>query len=405
MSQSSIKGTPFHNSTAARMNSTWWFGWGGYVVPDVYTDLYTELGAIRNGVSMNEMSPIPKTEIVGPDAERFIERLLPRNISALQVGCAWYTPCCNEEGKVVADGIIFRFGENHYVFSADNCTKYIKDMSDTYDVTVANVTDEYGILALQGPRSQAVLADSTSVDCSDLRFGEVRKTEIAGVGVKVARQGFTGELGFEIWVDRSDSETVWEAVAASGESFGVQPAGEYAIDVARVEAGLLLISAEYTGAEIEEPSADSPPNPIDHVTPYELNLGHCVKLGKEADFIGRAALTAELEAGPRRRLVGLEFDAESIVGLSLKNGCSADISPRVRWDHLNLRYAGEIVGRASSVTWSPTTSKLIGFGLVPAELANPGTELCVDWADYWGSPVGSAPVSTCAYPFIKMKNR
>ena len=188
MSQNSIKGTPFHKSTAARMNSPWWFGWGGSAVPAVSTDLHVELGAIRNGVSMNEMSPVPKTEIMGPDAERFVEHLLPRNISAMKVDCAWYAPCCNEEGKVVADGIIFRFGENHVVFSADNCTKYIQDLAETYDLTVANVTDEYGILALQGPGSPAVLADSTSGDCSDLRFGEVRKTEIAGVGVKVARQ-------------------------------------------------------------------------------------------------------------------------------------------------------------------------------------------------------------------------
>ena len=186
---------------------------------------------------------------------------------------------------------------------------------------------------------------------------------------------------------------------------GVQPAGEYAIDVARVEAGLLLISAEYSGASAEEPSADVPPNLVDHATPYELNLGHCIKLGKEADFIGRTALAGESATGPRRRLTGLEFDAPHIVRLALNAGRSPDLSPRVRWDHLPLRHNGQLVGRASSVTWSPTTSRLIGFGMLPTELADPGTELAVDWADYWGSALGPAPVTTCEYPFIELRSR
>jgi len=401
----SMSGTPFHLSTAARTNSTWWYSWGGYLVPDIYTDLYTELGAIRNGAAMNEMSPIPKTEIKGSDAQLFVDYLFPRDISKMRVGWAWYAPCCTDDGMVVADGIIFRFGEDRFVFAADNCTKYFSERSESFDVSVNDVTDEYGILALQGPHSMEVLGEATGEDWSDLEFAQIRTTNIAGACVNVARQGFTGELGFELWVDRPDGQDVWESVASAGASVGVQPAGEYAIDVARVEAGLLLISAEYSGASTEEPSADVPPNLVDHVTPYELNLGHCIKLGKESDFIGRTALAAELAAGPSRRLTGLEFDAPHIVRLALNAGRSPDLSPRVRWDHLPLRLKGEIVGRASSVTWSPTTSRLIGFGMLPTELANPGTELVVDWADYWGCALGSAPVTTCEYPFIELGSR
>jgi aminomethyltransferase len=250
-----------------------------------------------------------------------------------------------------------------------------------------------------------VLGEATGEDWSDLEFAQIRTTKIAGACVNVARQGFTGELGFELWVDRPDGQDVWESVASAGASVGVQPAGEYAIDVARVEAGLLLISAEYSGASTEEPSADVPPNLVDHATPYELNLGHCIKLGKESDFIGRTALAGDLATGPSRRLTGLEFDAPHIVRLALNAGRSPDLSPRVRWDHLPLRHNGELVGRASSVTWSPTTSRLIGFGMLPTELANPGTELTVDWADYWGCVLGSAPVTTCEYPFIELGSR
>ena len=405
MENGSMRGTPFHSSTAARTNSTWWYSWGGYVVPDVYTDLYTELGAIRDGAAMNEMSPIPKTEIKGPDSRLFVDYLFPRDISKMRVGSAWYAPCCNDDGMVVADGIVFRFDEDHFVFAADNCTKHFRERARLYDVSVNDVTDDYGILALQGPRSMEVLGEATGEDWSDLQFARIRKTTISGACVNVARQGFTGELGFELWVDRPDGQDVWESVASAGESVGVQPAGEYAIDVARVEAGLLLISAEYSGASTDEPSADSPANPVDHATPYELNLGHCIKLGKESDFIGRAVLAGEPATGPSRRLTGLEFGAPHIVRLALTAGRSPDLSPRVRWDHLPLRHNGELVGRASSVTWSPTTSRLIGFGMLPRELADPGAELTVDWADYWGRALGPAPVTTCKYPFIELRSR
>lgn len=186
---------------------------------------------------------------------------------------------------------------------------------------------------------------------------------------------------------------------------GIQPAGEYAIDVARIEAGLILISAEYTGAATDAPSADVPQNPVDHVTPYELGLGYCIDLGKEADFVGRVALAAEAARGPQRGLIGLEFDIEQIVRLSLDAGRSPDVAPRVRWDHLPLEHAGEVVGRASSVTWSPTTERLIAFGLVSIESAVPGTELQVEWSDYWGWPLGKARVVTRELPFIELKRR
>ncbi len=405
MTSGGVGETPFHASTAARVNSTWWYGWGGYVVPDVYTDLYTELGAIHTGVSMNEMSPIPKMEIRGPDAERCVDYLVPRDISRMPVGHAWYSPWCNDDGKVVADGIIFRQAEDRFVFSADNCTDYFREKATGFDVSVDDVTADYGLLALQGPRSPEVLAAVTGHDWADLGFSRLRPTRVAGADVTVARQGFTREMGFELWVDPDDGTSVWEAVAEAGESVGIQPAGEYAIDVARIEAGLILISAEYTGAATDAPSADVPQNPVDHVTPYELGLGYCIDLGKEADFVGRVALAAEAARGLQRGLIGLEFDIEQIVRLSLDAGRSPDVAPRVRWDHLPLEHAGEVIGRASSVTWSPTTERLIAFGLVSIESAVPGTELQVEWSDYWGRPLGKARVVTRELPFIELKRR
>lgn len=402
-----LRGTPFHGSTAPRIASTWWFGWGGYVVPDVYTDPVSELRAIRTGVSMNEMSPIPKIEVRGPEAAACVDYLITRDASRMEVGQAWYTPWCTHDGKVVADGIVFCLEPGRFLFSGDRCETFFRKETGGFDVEVADVTDEHGILAMQGPRSRHVLEAVTGGDWSDLGFSRFRPAVIDGVAVNVARQGFTGELGFELWVRRDGAERVWEAVAGAGAPFGIQPAGEYAIDMARVEAGLILISADYTGAGPDAPSADAAANPPDFVTPYELGLDHCVKLDKAADFIGRDALAAERRRGPSRRVVGLTFDVEGIVALFMDAGLAPDVSPRVRWDHLALRAGsgGDVVGRASSVTWSPSTSQMIGFGLVPTGLASTGTELEVEWADFWGRGLGLASARVCEYPFIDLNRQ
>ena len=396
-------GTPFHQSTAARNRTTWWYGWGGYVVPDVYTDVHTELGAIRGGVSMNEMSPIPKTEVRGPDAPACVDHLITRDASRMEVGHAWYTPWCDDNGRVVSDGIVFRFEADRFVFSGDRSEAFFRRHTDRFDVEVEDVTDRYGILALQGPHSRQVLEAATGEEWGDLRFSRVRTTEIAGAEIAVARQGFTGELGYELWVERAAGHDVWEAVAASGADLGIQAAGEYAIDVARVEAGLILVSADYTGAGPDEATADVVSRPDDFVTPYELGLDHCVNLAKAADFVGRSALETEEAVGPARRIVGLTFDLGQIVELFLDAGLAPDVSPRVRWDQLPLRHDGQVVGRATSVTWSPTTSSLIGFGLVPTDLAETGTELLVGWADFWGRGLGAASAVITGYPFIELR--
>ncbi|MCY3617483.1 MAG: aminomethyl transferase family protein [Acidimicrobiaceae bacterium] len=403
MGEGAFRGTPFHESTSARCESPWWFGWGGYVVPDVYSDPHAELDAIRSGVAMCDMSPIPRYEVSGPDAQACMDYLIPRDVSKMGVGHAWYTPWCSPEGKVAVDGIVFRFEHDRFVMSADRCELLLREHSHSFDVQVSDVIDDYGILSLQGPQSRDVLEAVTGEDWSDLRFSRVRSTTVAGAPVRVARQGFTGELGYELWVDRPDGHQVWEAVAEAGASFDIRPAAEYALEIARVEAGIILISADYTPAVTDAPSTDNAPNPDDFVTPYELNLGHCVNLNKAADFVGRAALEEEHRRGPRRRLVGLQFDLGAVVGLFLAAGMAPEVSPRVRWDHLPLLAGDEVVGRASSVTWSPTASKLVGFGLVPTELAEIGTSLTVQWSDFWGHELGPASAEVCEYPFIELR--
>ena len=354
---------------------------------------------------MNEMSPIPKIEIRGPDAHLCVDYVITRDASKMRVGCAWYTPICSPEGKVVADGLVWHLSEERFVFSGDNCVTYLRNQCEHLRVEINDITGDFGILAVQGPQCLNVMESVTAQDWAHLGFSRFEWTTIAGVDVMVARQGFTGEYGFELWVEPGDGHRVWEAVATAGEPFGICPAGEYAIDIARVEAGLVLISADYTGAGPDSPSADTSPNPADHVTPYELGLDHCVKLDKAADFIGREALEAERDHGPLRRLVGLTLDVASIVDLFVSAGLPPDVSPRVCWDHLPLSVDDVVVGRASSVTWSPTTSQLIGFGLIDASLCEAETELSVAWADFWGRPLGTAQANVCELPFIQLSRQ
>ena len=239
-SAGTFRPTPFQGCTTASSVSPWWFGWGGYVVPDVYTDPVSELRAIRSTVSMNEMSPIPKIEVRGPQAAACVDYLVTRDTSRMEVGHAWFTPWCTHEGKVVADGIVFCLEPERFLFSGDRCETFFRNEAAGFDVEITDATHGHGILAVQGPRSRDVLETVTGEGWGDLRFSRFRPAVIGGVPVNVARQGFTGELGFELWVERPDGERVWEAVASAGKRFGIRPAGEYAIDIARVESWRLV---------------------------------------------------------------------------------------------------------------------------------------------------------------------
>jgi aminomethyltransferase len=403
MNAAAFRATPFQPATRARNRTTWWYGWGGYAVPDVYVDPWAELAAMRNGVTMNEMSPIPKVRIAGPDAARCVDYLITRDVSKMPADAAWYTPWCNDDGRVVSDGIVLRWSDDEFLLSGDRSTGFFRSRCDRFDVSIDDVTDDWGILALQGPRSRAVLEAVTGEAWDGLRFGRVRTTRIAGADLRVARQGFTGEPGYELWVPRAAGAASWEAVAASGASFDIQPAGEYAIDIARVEAGLILVSADYTGAGPDQKSADVVVDAAAHITPYELGIGHCVSLDKAADFIGRDALRAEQAAGPRRAMFGIELDVAELARLALDRGRAPEISPRVRWDRLAVFAAGTQVGAATSITWSPTTRRMIGFACLDRNHSAPGTELQIDWADFWGAPLGRVSARVVPVPFIPLR--
>ena len=197
------------------------------------------------------MSPLAKHSITGPDAERFVDYLIPRDATRLAPGQAYFTPWCNEDGVQVGDGIVMRLERDRFVFSADRMMRWFARHAPGFDVEFEDLTDDFGILALQGPLSRNVLASASGEDHADLRFSRLRRTTIAGVEVLLSRQGFTGELGFELWVPRAAATTVWDAVFEAGAAFGLVAAGLHAADVARIEAGMVIPGYDYTPAAID----------------------------------------------------------------------------------------------------------------------------------------------------------
>jgi aminomethyltransferase len=392
--------SPFHARTSALTTTPWWYGWNGYLIPDVYTGMEAELAAVRGAAGVIDMSPLPKLAVRGPDAARLIDKLITRDVSQLAVRQIYYSPLCDENGRLVNDGLVFRLDEDSFVLSMDNCVQWLTRHGQGFDVEIQDITTAYALLSLQGPRSREVLEAATHRSWSDLPFSRLETTAIGGVEVSLARQGYTGELGYELWVRAGDAVAMFDAVMAAGEPLGLRPVGEHAVEVARVEAGLIMISADYTSTGPDQRCAEVAVDAAHTASPFEMGLGRLVDFGK-AHFIGREALLAEHERGPARQLVGLELDWQRLTQRYLDRGSAPTLSPRVRWDALPVCANDETIGRATSVTWSPTLDKLIGFGCVATAHAAPGTRVMINWPV--GYVVEPVPAVTRTLPFFKLQ--
>lgn len=399
-------GTPLHDRTAAASATPWFFNWDLHHVVDVYSDFNAELRAIRETVAMGDMSPLCKATIAGPDASRFVDWLVPRRTDNLAVGQIFYTPWCNDDGHVVSDGLVYRLAEDSYRFTGDPTCEWFRSKADGFDVAITDDTDSYGIVMVQGPNSRQVVEAATSQDWSGLDFSRRADTTMGGATVELARQGFTGELGYEVMMASSDGPAVWDAISAAGEPFGIQPCGEYAIDVARVEAGLMIPGPDYANAGPDPCGSHtvSAADPEFRSTPAELGMGSFVDLAKP-DFVGRDALVAEAEAGgPRRTLVGLDIDWKHLVQAHLDRDIAPTISPRVEWVAKSVVCSGHAGnGRATSVTWAPSIGKLIGFGHLPTSQAGPGTSVNVQWDVPETQEQLPIPATVADLPFLTLR--
>jgi aminomethyltransferase len=341
----------------------------------VYADFHDiEYSAIREQAALIDVSPLYKYLVTGPDAAVLAERISTRDISKLRVDRVFYSAWCNEDGKVVDDGTITRRAANEFFWTAADPTyRWFLLNAHGLDVEIEDVSERVSGLALQGPRARTILEDLTHRGWSDVRYYGHRRTELGGVEVSVTRTGYTGDLGYEIWVPTDGALEVWDAVWEAGAPHGIRPAGIRALDVARVEAGLILIEVDYTSAR-HAISAEQ------MYSPFEIGLGRLVDFGKPS-FVGRHALELEeRRGGPPRRLVGLELDWSGIEAMFAGHGLPPMVSPVVNRDPVPVYKEGHRVGRVTSVTWGPTIKKMVGFGSLSPGLSAPGTRLSVEWS-------------------------
>ena len=317
-------GTAFHPRTSPLNRKMQWREWSGYFASSVYADAHDiEYNAIREAAALIDVSPLYKYLVSGPDALRLVDRVVTRDATKLSVGGVIYTPWCDEHGKVVDDGTVHRLDERLYRWTAaDPQLRWLRQNSAGLDVTITEETEATAALALQGPLSRDVLEAATGESFDDLRYFRRRASKVGKVKVDVSRTGYTGDLGYELWIPAEGAVKVWDALMAAGAAYGIRPAGMLALDVVRLEAGLVLIEVDYT-------SARHAMNPEQNYSPGEIGLGRLVNFDK-GDFVGRLALEREAKAGgPERRLVGLQLDWYDIEGLYDAQGLPPAISPSV----------------------------------------------------------------------------
>src|SRR5664279_3797148 len=368
-------GTAFHSRTEPHNRKMQWREWSGYFAASVYADFHDiEYNAIREQAALIDVSPLYKYEIRGRDAEQLVDRVITRDATKLKVGQVYYTPWCDEAGKVVDDGTVHRLGSARFRWTAaDPQYRWLNLNAAGLEVEVEDIRESTAALALQGPLSRAVLEAAGGETFADLRYFRRRAATVAGIPIDVSRTGYTGDLGYELWVAADRAVELWDAVVAAGKPFWIRPAGMIALDVVRLEAGLILLEVDYT-------SARHAMNTEQAYSPAEIGLGRLVDLDK-GPYVGQRALAAEARAGgPARRLVGLELDWAGIDALHAAQDLPPVAPAAVSRATVPIfDRAGRQVGRATSTGWSPILKKPIALGSVAAAHERVGTRLSMEW--------------------------
>lgn len=369
-------GTPFHPRTAPWNRKQQWREWAGYLAASAYFDHHDiEYTAIREAAALIDVSPLYKVRVAGPDAERLVDRVVTRDATKIAVGQVVYTPWCDERGKVLDDGTVHRLGPTEFRWtSAEPNVRWLTLNAAGLDVAIEDESEAVAALALQGPRSRAVLEAATGASFADLGYFRRRPAVVAGVEIDVSRTGYTGDLGYELWIPSEAATAVWDELVRAGEPFGLRPAGLAALDLARLEAGFILLEVDYTSARHAE-------NAEQAYSPFEIGLGRLVRFDK-ADYVGRRALLAEQRAGgPRRRLVGLRLDWAEIEAAYAAQDLAPALSPVVdRSPRPVFGPGGRQIGRVTSLGWSPLLKAAIALASVPAEYEAPGRRVEVEWS-------------------------
>ena len=351
-------GTPVHERTFALCESLNYREWSGYYAVSAYEGHHEhEYNAIRNAAALIDVSPLFKYLITGRDAARFVDRLITRDVSKMTVGQVFYTPWCDERGKVIDDGTVSRLGEHTFRWTAaDPSLRWFRENATGLDVTIDDISEDVAALALQGPTSARLLRAVSTADIDSLKYFKVTHGAIAGVDVDISRTGYTGDLGYEIWMPASEAIRVWDALMDHGRPFDIKPAGMLALDVARVEAGLLLIEVDFFSSKKGMIEAQK-------YSPYEMGLGRLVSLSK-GRFIGQQALREEQRRGAARQIVGLEVDWTGVEQIYETLGLPPTVGATASRVAVPVYRSGRQVGRATTTTWSPVLKKMIALATV-----------------------------------------
>ena len=368
----SLKTTPFHARTVRLIQAQAWRRWSGYAAASCYEFAHErEYAAIRNAAALIDVSPLHKYLVTGRDATRLLDRVVTRNVPATEPGQVIYMSWCDAHGKVIDDGTISRLGEQTYrLTSAEPNLRWLHRNAFGMDVAIEEVSEALGALALQGPLSRAVLNVVARDPVDALGYFRVMDNRIAEVDIQVSRTGYTGDLGYELWIPADGALAVWDALMAAGRDYGIMPTGIWALDIARIEAGLVMLDVDYH-------SADHAVIEAQKSTPYELSLDWSVALDK-APFNGRKALLAEKARGPAWRFVGIEVDWDSFEALYSAVDLAPSI-PAVAWRaSIPIYREGRQVGYASSGCWSPLLKKYLVLAHIAAPHFAPDTPVEIE---------------------------
>jgi aminomethyltransferase len=377
-----------------------WREWSGYFASSAYADAHDiEYNAIREAAALIDVSPLFKYRVHGPDAPRLVDRVITRDATKLTEGRVYYTPWCDEHGKVIDDGTVHALDDGSFRWTAaDPQLRWLRLNARGLDVEIDDVTEQVAAIALQGPLSRAVLETATGEDFGNLRYFRRRTSHVAGTEIDVSRTGYTGDLGYELWIPVRRAVKAWDALVEAGHAYALRPAGMLALDVVRLEAGLILLEVDYT-------SARHAINPEQNYSPFEIGLGRLVSFDKSGDFVGRLALEREQRAGgPQRRLVGLELDWYGIEALYTAQGLPPSISPAVDRSPVPVfAERGGQVGRVTSHGWSPILKQAIALASVPPVYERPGSRVEVEWTVEGRR--GRVPARVVELPFLDLERK
>jgi aminomethyltransferase len=364
-----LKTSPFHSRTAPLVRAQTWRRWAGYQMASAYDPHPDrEYAAIRNAAAMLDVSPLYKYRIAGRDAGRLLDRTITRDMTKLKPGQVYYTPWCDAAGKVIDDGTVSRLDEATYrLTSADSSLRWLHLNAAGMDVAIEDLSERLATLSLQGPLSRALLQQTTPADLGALKYFRLVTTTVRHIPVTISRTGYTGDLGYEIWVEAGRAVELWDALTQAGAPFGLAPAGVWALDIARIEAGLIMMDVDYFSSHHALIEARKS-------SPYEINLGWAVSPTK-GPFNGRRALAAERQRGAAWGFVGLEIEWTSFERLFAAHRLPPQLS-NVAWRASAPVYRdGSQVGYATSGCWSPLLKKSLALAHLEAPHFAPGTRV------------------------------